>query len=139
MKVDMSAPLLDRKGEQVEEPEINARSQIVLEDGTAKSRKDFNPEVDTLKKRKVCVGHAIITALDTPDEAHTAEERRKVFMLSIKVQEAVDEKKVVTLTEDDIARIKRQADLVKWPLLNHRIYEALEGKTPKAKKVEAAS
>ena len=45
MKVDMSAPLLDRKGEQVEEPEINARNQIVLEDGTAKSRKDFNPRL----------------------------------------------------------------------------------------------
>ena len=52
----------------------------------------------------MCVGHAIITALDTPDEARPRE-RRKVFMLSIKVVEAVDEKKVATLTEDDIAHL----------------------------------
>lgn len=117
------------------EPEIDGRGRVVLETGEAKWAHQTK-EADVPRLISISLGKAITHALDQTDDKLTTEERRKRFFLALRVEEALKEKRPLSVDKEDEKRIEEAAALVKNNLLFGRILEALETAEPAVRAVK---
>lgn len=137
--IDVCAPVLTRAGEPLTEPQLNAKRQVELEDGTAKFADQLKAG-DNVRYRPITIGAAINMALDAVDDKLSPDERRKRFALSMRVEEALRAKQHLVTSADDRKRIEAAAELIRDHMVLYRVCEAVDNAEPLkvAKAVKAA-
>ena len=145
--LDVCKPVMTRRGRPYREAKIDPEGKIVLVDGSSKRQDQLLP-TDEIALEDVPVGRLMVLALDKADDKLTAEERRKRFVLSTKIEEALEEELDLKTSSEDRKRIEAAADLItNNHMFLYRIHEALELAAPaekprvkvKANGVEAAN
>lgn len=133
--IDVSRPVKTRSGEPYCEAKIDPRGRLIMESGEAKLSHQIGRD-DVPLMEKVMTGKLLVMALDKVDDKLSPEERRKRFMLSCRIEEAMQGDGRFVMSSDDRKRLEAAADLV---TNNHfflyRIHEALETATPEAARV----
>jgi hypothetical protein len=122
-------PIKTRSGEVYYEPKADAYGRVVMLDGSTK-RIDQVKASDEWHMDPVPLGRVINSALDRPDDRLTAEERRKRWCLSVRIEEAMGQSKPLELSREDENRIASAADGLTNVLFLGRIHEALDQATP---------
>lgn len=132
--VDVCKPVMTRRGRPYREPKIDPDGKVVLVDGSAKRQDQVLP-TDEIEFEDVPVGRLMVMALDRADDKLTAEERRKRFVLSTKIEEAIEDQEALKISSEDRKRIEAAADLITTNhMFLYRIHEALELATPAEEK-----
>ena len=131
--VDVCKPVLTRRGKPYREPKMDD-GKFVLTDGTIKRQDQIGP-TDELELEDVPVGRLMVLALDRADEKLTPAERRKRFVLSAKIEEAIEDGEALKLSDEERKQIEAAADLItNNHMFLYRIHEALElAKLPEEK------
>jgi len=134
--LDVSTPIKTRKGDVYCEPKVDAYGRIVTQAGEAK-RPDQLTASDELVMEPVAIGKIINSALDRPDDKLTADERRKRWILSVKIEGAMQDGKAIEIGSEDDKRIREATDTLTNLLFVGRTHEALDNAAP-AHKLKAA-
>lgn len=135
--MDVCAPVLTRARQVYREAKTDASGRIVMMDGTAK-RADQVTSADDIAMQDVPIGRLLTMALDKSDDKMSAEERRKRFILSARVEDAMIDGTPFEMEPEDRKRIEAAADLITTNhLFLYRIHEALELAEPVAAKKKA--
>jgi hypothetical protein len=130
--LDVTAVVVTRSGAEYKEPRMDAYGRVVTASGEAK-RPDQLVTSDELVMDPVAIGKVINSALDRPDDKLTAEERRKRWTLSVRIEDAMRANKPLEFERDDETRITAAADSLTNNLFVGRIYEALDAATAPSK------
>lgn len=123
--IDVCKPVLTRARQVYQEAKTDPSGRVILIDGTTK-RLDQIKAADEPLMADVAIGRLLTMALDREDNKISPEERRKRFMLSIRIEDAMIDVAPFEMDPDDRKRIEAAADLITNHFFLYRIHEALE-------------
>lgn len=128
--IDVSRPVLTRTGEPYQETKVDSQGRIILESGEARLSYQVG-RGDTPVLEDVPIGRLMVAALDRTDEKLSPEERRKRFVLSCRIEDAIKDKTPFVMDPEDRKRLEAAADLVtNSHFFLYRMQEAIENAEP---------
>lgn len=136
VQIDVCAHVKTRTGDDFLEPAVRG-GKFVLVDGKEKQQHQITAD-DEVKMEPVPVGRVICLGLDAPDEKATPSDLRKRFVLSARVEKAMQERKLLDIEQDERRVIEDTSELVRNGMFLAAVDECLANAQPVKKPAKAA-
>ena len=110
-ELHVNLPVIKRDRTEMREPIVDDRQYVATQSGGYRPPSELT-SLDPPQMRVVTIGMAINRALDVVSDKLSAEERRKRFTLSCRIEDAMAAGEPFLMADDDETRIKAALDLI---------------------------